>query len=104
MPFRKVSKGSWVNKDEIGESYLEAFKLLLKYGGKITDDRGRNMIIKWASEYRRIDILQYLIDEGYADQFENKDWEDGIRWIQHARKINDTYKQEMKQFLESQVK
>lgn len=104
MPFRKVSKGSWVNKDEIGESYLEAFKLLLKYGGKITDDRGRNMIIKWASEYRRIDILQYLIDEGYTDQFENKDWEDGIRWIQHARKINDGYKQEMKQFLENQIK
>lgn len=104
MPFRKVSKGSWVNKDEIGESYLEAFKLLLKYGGKITDDRGRNMIIKYASEYRRIDILQYLIDEGYTDQFENKDWEDGIRWIQHARKINDTYKQEIKQFLESQIR
>lgn len=104
MPFRKVSKGSWKNKNEIGESYLDAFKLLLKYGGKITDDRGRNTIIKWASEYKRIDMLQHLIDEGYASKFENKDWEDGIKWLKHARKINEEDKEEVKSFLSNQIK
>lgn len=103
MPFRKVSRGSWKNKNEIGESYLGAFKLLLKYGGKITDDRGRNMIIKWASEYKRIDILQYVIDEGYAQEFKDADWEEGIKWLKHARKINDDYKKEMVDFLKRQI-
>jgi hypothetical protein len=103
MPFRKVSKGSWKSKDDIGESYLEAFKMLLKYGGKITDDRGRNTILKWASEYARIDMLEHLREKGYFDKFTQNDWKEAISWLSHARKINDKAKEETIEYLKSHV-
>ena len=102
MPFRKVSKGSWKNKDDIGNSYLNAFKMLLKYGGKLTDDRGRNMIINWASEYARVDILEHLKEEGY--KFDNSEWESSIAWLSHARKINDEHKNRVIEYLKQQLK
>jgi hypothetical protein len=104
MPFRKVCKGSWVNRDEIGESYLDAFKLLVKYGGKLNDDRGRNMIVKYAADYGRIDILEHLRETGLDKSFTDSDWEEGINWLRHARKINDTYKEKVIDYLKSRLK
>ena len=104
MPFRKVTKGSWKSRDEIGESYLDAFKLLLKYGGEISDSRGRNMIIKWAAEYGRFDILEYLKEIGVAKTFKDTDWKEAVTWLSHARKIPDAKKKEMVDYLNSQVK
>jgi hypothetical protein len=103
-PFRKVTKGSWINKDQIGESYFDAFKMLLKYGAKLSDERGRNMIIKWAGEYARFDILQYLEANGQAKDFTDADWKDGILWINHSRKINEEKKKEVLDYLQSQIK
>ena len=103
-PFRKVTKGSWINKDQIGESYFDAFKMLLKYGAKLSDERGRNMIIKWAGEYARFDILKYLEANGQAKDFTDADWKDGILWINHSRKINEEKKKEVLDYLQSQIK
>ena len=103
-PFRKVTKGSWINKDQIGESYFDAFKMLLKYGAKLSDERGRNMIIKCAGEYARFDILQYLEANGQAKDFTDADWKDGILWINHSRKINEEKKKEVLDYLQSQIK
>jgi hypothetical protein len=103
-PFRKVTKGSWINKDQIGESYFDAFKMLLKYGAKLSDERGRNMIIKWAGEYARFDILEYLSENGQAKSFTDADWKDGILWINHSRKINEEKKKEVLDYLQSQIK
>jgi hypothetical protein len=103
-PFRKVTKGSWINKDQIGESYFDAFKMLLKYGAKLSDERGRNMIIKWAGEYARFDILEYLRENGQAKSFTDADWKDGILWINHSRKINEEKKKEVLDYLQSQIK
>lgn len=103
MPFRKVCKGSWVNKDDIGESYLEAFKLLVKYGGKLNDDRGRNMIVKYAADYGRIDILEYLRENGLDREFSDNDWQEGINWLRHARKINETEKKKVLEYLNSRL-
>jgi hypothetical protein len=103
-PFRKVTKGSWINKDQIGESYFDAFKMLLKYGAKLSDERGRNMIIKWAGEYARFDILEYLSENGQAKSFTDADWKDGILWINHSRKINEEKKKEVLDYLQNQIK
>lgn len=104
LPFRRVCKGSWTNRDEIGESYIGAFKLLLKYGGKLTDDRGRNMIIKWSAEYARLDILNFLKEEGYSKDFKSSDWKEAIIWISHSRKINDEKKDVVIRYLENEIK
>lgn len=101
LPLRRSLRGSWKSKNDIGESYLGSFKLLLKYGADVNDAKGRNIIIKYASEFKRIEAIQYLIDEGY--QIENKDWEGAIRWMKHARKLNDDDKKEMLDFLEQQI-
>jgi hypothetical protein len=103
-PFRKVTKGSWINKDQIGESYFDAFKMLLKYGAKLSDERGRNMIIKWAGEYARFDILKYLEENGQAKEFTDADWEAGILWINHSRKITEEKKKEVLDYLQSLIK
>lgn len=103
MPFRRVCKGSWKSKDDIGESYIDAFKLLLKYGASINDKRGRNMIVKWAAELGRIDVLEHLAGQGISQKFDNKVWEESISWIGHSRKINDETKEKVKDYLQSQL-
>lgn len=104
LPFRKVCKGSWKNKDEIGEGYFDPFKMLLRFGAKLTDDRGRNMIIKWAAEYGRISFLKYLVEEGLDKSFTDSDWKEAITWINHARKMPEAAKNETIKYLESNVK
>jgi hypothetical protein len=103
LPFRRVCKGSWTSIDTIGESYLGAFKLLLKYGAKLADDRGRNMIIKWAAEYSRLDMLDWLESEGSSKDFTLKEWEEAITWISHSRKINKEIKSKVISYLENEI-
>lgn len=105
LPFRKVTKGSWKSKDDMGEDYFEAFKLLLKYGGKIINETGRNSLLKWACEYNRIRILEHAKEEGYFEnlppyydsqtQQNMSQYEEAIRWMSHARRIDEKSKKEM---------
>ena len=104
LPFRKVCKGSWKNKDDIGEGYFDPFKMLLRFGAKLTDDRGRNMIIKWAAEYGRIHFLKYLLEQGLGKSFTDSDWKEAITWINHARKMPEDAKSETIKYLESNIK
>jgi hypothetical protein len=62
------------------------------------------MIIKWAGEYARFDILEYLSENGQAKSFTDADWKDGILWINHSRKINEEKKKEVLDYLQSQIK
>ena len=103
MPFRKVTRGSWRDRENIGSSYFEAFKLLLKHGGKMTDDRGRNVIIKWAAEYGRLDILRYLDEIGVSKTFRKEDWKEALAWISHSRKTDDDTKNKVSEFLQSKI-
>lgn len=104
LPFRKVCKGTWKNKTDIGEGYFDAFKMLLKYGAKLTDDTGRNMIIKWAAETARLDFIKYLVDNGLDKSFTDSDWKEAINWINHARKMPDDIRAEVVKYLESNIK
>lgn len=105
LPFRRVCRGSFKNKEDIGEPYLDSLKLLLKYGAKITDPvRGRNMLVKWAAENGRVGILQYLDQEGISKDFDNKVWQEAINWISHSRKLNDVDTQRTVDYLQSKIK
>jgi hypothetical protein len=103
LPFRRVCKGDWESRDKVGNSYLGAFKLLLKYGASLKDSKGRNMIIKWAAEYSRLDILDWLKQEGYSKKFDKSDWEEAITWISHSRKINDEIKNQVLNYLRNEL-
>ena len=105
LPFRRVCRGSFKNKEDIGEPYLDSLKILLKYGAKITDPvRGRNMLVKWAAENGRVGILQYLDQEGISKDFDNKVWQEAINWISHSRKLNDVDTQRTVDYLQSKIK
>jgi hypothetical protein len=103
LPWRKITKGTWRSVSDIGESYYDAFLLLLKYGAKVQDDRGRNMIVKWAAEYGRMDILNYLDESGLSKKFQEKDWRESILWIAHSQKLPSEKKDEVNNYLKSKI-
>ena len=61
LPIRRCCRGGWESIDKIGEGYLDVFQLLVKYGAKLADDAGRNMPVKWAAEYGRLDFIDIMM-------------------------------------------
>jgi hypothetical protein len=104
LPFRKVSKGSYKSKADIGVGYNDAFKMLIKYGAKLVNDSGRNMIIKWATEYGRFDMIKYVVEQGLSKSFPDDVWDEAVVWSNHAKKIPDELRLEINNYLESQKK
>lgn len=102
-PLRKTIKGTWRNRTDIGESNFEEFKLLIKYGAKLEDDRNRYSLIKWAAEYGRFDILNYLDETGLSDKFRQVDWKEALVWITHGKKIPDDLIKKMEDYLKSKI-
>jgi hypothetical protein len=94
LPVRRSCKGSWKSVDDIGESYFEAIELLLKYGASLTDKRGRYMILKWAIEYGRTDIIDYVVKNGASVGFIA-----AYKWLGHSRKLNPTKRKEAAEHL-----
>jgi len=80
---RRACKGSYVDKDNIGHSYFDTIKLLIQYGAKLEDDNGKMMIFKWAGEYNRIDVIEYVLDMGAVHGFVS-----GYAWLAHHEKLN----------------
>ena len=105
MPFRKACVGTFNKKTkELGHSYFQTFKLLLEFGAEIADpDTGRDTIIKYAAEYARMEILEYLFREKY-DQISDRNIIDAIGWMIFAKKITDDQKDEAIAYLKSKVR
>ena len=83
LPVRRSCKGSYVSANDIGECYLDGIKMLLDYGASLTDKRGRYMIIKWAIEYGRTEVIDYVIENGGTMGFAS-----AYTWLGHSRKLN----------------
>lgn len=100
--FRDTIKGSYINKNDIGESYLDTFKLLLKYGAKLYNETGRNMFLKWALDYARFDMIDYVIEKGIT--FPKSEWEEtSLRWINHNRNVNEKKLEEIKLYIAKMI-
>jgi hypothetical protein len=82
LPVRRSCKGSYVSASDIGECYLDGIKMLLDYGASLTDKRGRYMIIKWAIEYGRTEVIDYVIENGGTMGFAS-----AYTWLGHSRKL-----------------
>jgi hypothetical protein len=112
MPLRGCCKGSWRSRNEPGESYFESLKILLKHGAKIVNELNRNTVLKWACEYNRMEILEYLKENNYLDnlspvrcsqtQRNISQYEDAVRWMSHARRMSDDDKDKMIKYLEKE--
>ena len=99
LPIRRCCKGGWKTKDDIGEGYYDVFQLLVKYGAKLTDEGGRNMAIKWAAEYGRLNFIDYMLEKGVKTGFKS-----ALSWLKHSRKIPDDKKAITVAYLENKIK
>jgi hypothetical protein len=100
LPFRTVIRGSYKNKNDIGESYLDVYKVLLKNGAKVYNDIGRNMVLKWALDYARFDIIEYTQK---TFKFTKDEWEAAYKWIKHGSHVNDETKEKVKEYSDEQM-
>jgi ankyrin repeat protein len=99
LPIRRCCKGGWKSKDDIGEGYYDVFLLLVKYGAKLADEGGRNMAIKWAAEYGRLNFIDYMLEKGVKSGFKS-----ALSWLKHSRKIPDDKKAITIAYLEDKIK
>lgn len=102
LPMRAARNGTYKNSQDIGEANMEAFKLLIKYGATF---KGREKVglLRWASEYARIEMIEYAIEE-LGLEFTAKEWRDPLTWIAHGGRINDEAKNRITKYLESKAK
>jgi len=99
LPIRRCCKGGWKSKDDIGEGYFDVFQLLVKYGARLADEGGRNMAIKWAAEYGRLNFIDYMISKGVKTGFKA-----ALSWLNHSRKTPDNVKKTTVAYLEDKIK
>jgi hypothetical protein len=88
LPVRRSCKGSFDDRNysrtgDKGEPYIDTLKLLIERGVKLSDARVRIMILKWASEYGRGEILQ-ICDEMGIDF----GWIAAYTWANNSMKLN----------------
>ena len=89
LPARRSCKGSFDERNyertgDRGTAYLDTFKLLVERGVKLSDARGRIMVLKWASEYGRKEILQMCDEMGITSG-----WIGAYTWAFNSRKLNN---------------
>lgn len=89
LPARRSCKGSFDERNyertgDKGTAYLDTFKLLVERGVKLSDARGRIMVLKWASEYGRKEILEICDQMGI-----NSGWIGAYTWAFNSRKLNN---------------
>ena len=102
LPMRRVCKGSWVSKDEIGESYYNSFLTLLDNGATLADNRG-NTVLKFAGEYGRYDIINFLLDGDLYKEFTDAHWVDAIKWAQFSRRLKDKEIEKVVKYLKDRM-
>jgi hypothetical protein len=63
----------------------------MKFIGEYTN---KKQLVKWTLEYGRIDIIEYLYNNGYFNEYD-----DLINWVEYSRKISSKDKEETIQYL-----
>ena len=107
MPIRQCTRGGWKNTTgmmgpikisniSMGDSRLDMFKLLVEYGAKLGDNFEA---VKWAAEYGRTDMIDYMIDEcGLTSGFRA-----ALNWIRHTKKMTPELNAKVVEYLEDKI-
>jgi hypothetical protein len=102
LPTRAARTGTYKNSQDIGEPYMDSFKLLIKYGARY---EGRNMLrlLRYTTEYARIEMIEYAIEELNLDIPVNY-WKDSLRWISSVNRLDQASREKIVNYLESKIK
>jgi len=94
----------YIDKGQQQLAKLDIVKLLLKHGAKV--NTRRFMVIKWATEWGRAEILQYLLDtlDKTGEMVGEKALTDWIHWSNTSDKIEDGPRKEIAKILEARKK
>lgn len=99
LPIRRACRGNFVDRNKESIGYFDVFKLLIDYGAKLTDERGRHMGLKWAAEYGRVDFIEYMVNERDI----KTGFKQALDWIGHSRKMTDEAKAKMQEYLRDKI-
>lgn len=99
LPIRRACRGNFTDKNKESHGYFDVFKLLIDYGAKLTDERGKNVALKWAAEYGRIEFIEYMIKERNI----RSGFKEALDWINHGRKMTDEAKAKMQEYLKDKI-
>lgn len=106
-PLRVVIKGSYVSPDNIGESYFETFKVLVKYGLNVSGEHKdsnlkRQLGIRFSADFARFDIMDY-IDKNY--DITKQEWEHVLKWTSYGKSnLKPDVKNKVIKYLEEKIK
>jgi len=99
LPVRRSCRGEFDERNydrtgDRGKAYVDTFKLLIDRGVKLSDSRGRLMVLKWASEYGRTDILDI------CDKMDiNYGWIGAYTWAFNSMKLKTKDLKELADFI-----
>ena len=82
LPLRVSCKGSYKSQTEPGGVYWDSFKKAMEYGARLSDENGNFWILKWAAEYGRLDLIDFVESELDAKQ----GYVGAYRWMAMVRK------------------
>jgi hypothetical protein len=95
MPIRLCCIGTWKSQSDTGKSFFESFKTLIENGAKV--DKGD----RWAAEFGRVDILEYLNEQEHFEKYGDKDnFINKITfWLKHSSRLNEKDKEKINDIL-----
>jgi len=97
MPIRMAIRGSYVNANNTGKAYTDVIKHLVKNGAKISDDK--DMTVRWAAEYGRLDVIDYMIQNGLRSGFSR-----AKSWIKSTCKVSKEETEKINKYLDEKIK
>lgn len=101
-PIRRCCVGSWKSVKNMGESYMNTFLLIIKYSDKSFDVEHIKATIIHASDYGRLDILEYAMAHSRGVNMDEPICA-ALKWLKHDRKIDDITKQKTAQYLRDRL-
>lgn len=103
---RRCIVGSWESQKNNGEPYLESIKLLTEYGGTLLTKEN----FRRALAYGRIDVMNYMLENGYIDEVAKKTPTGSLSYIKKdydlsiVKKMTEKKEKEVMKYLDEKIK
>jgi hypothetical protein len=101
LPTRAARTGTYKNSQDIGEPYMDSFKMLIKYGAKY-EGRDVNKFLRFCSEFGRYQMIEYAVQTLNLD-ISKAQWEDSLKWIKSVGRMDDRSREKIVNYLKEKI-